>query len=287
MDINLNEFILSYLDDSLIETMQSLARIEESLGGSNIREGMLQLSTQPSDSDRIELSDAVYRLLESVATSLLAQFEVKLADTAKLKDIAQVLECLTLIESNLDHARLWQLATSPLESIESFALMCEEVSILPAQHYLAILESVSDSLIEKIGELHSTDIQESIDTSYVYETELRRALHWLMNRYPDTLVWAAALMKAGMNPSGTFNWYYSQLAHRFEAETNPANLAIQIFALLWLGVDSQATAYGWWRAHSEQLFDDVATIQAVDSVLSKMIRDYETYRASLIMSEKY
>lgn len=287
MDTDVNEFILSYLDDSLIETMQSLVRLEESLGGSMIREGMLQLSMQPTDSDRIELSDAVYTLLETVATSLLAQFEVKLSDTSKLKDAIQVLECITLIESNLDHTRLWELATNPLESVESFALMCEDVSILPAGYYLSILESVSDSLVEKIAELHSTDIEESIGSSYVYETELKRALHWLIQRYPDTLVWAAALMKAGMNPSGTFSWYHSQLTHRFEAETNPANLAIQIFALLWLGVDSQASAYGWWRAHSEQLFDDVATIQAIDTSLSKMIRDYETYRASIIMSEKY
>ena len=272
----------SYCGPDFKETIASAIDIVSQFDTDELEQELIILAMNCEMYDSMDVPDMVYIKIHEYMDFVLRSHEIVLSEEASISEKIVIADGVLKMQDWLDHSSIIRITECSDSAEEKFADLIFLTETVSAVNILSIIESVPDTFIRRVSEIHKQKEKESsddegTDAEYLYTLKALRKYLKDVQGEDDQKVIAFDLLKHGYNLNMPFSIYHSAVAHRLETE-DVRYLCIQYLALFHMGVDTWNQILIAWRQKSEHLIESIGLITKVDVQLNKLLVDFDKWK---------
>jgi hypothetical protein len=276
MESIMSDVVTPFIDNNYTEEVASeLFRafgLMEVLGQNEFKQAIDNVVMQEQDEHREVIMDQVVQLVDQGLNALFMAMRVTVNDSASMKmknDILQAVYSYAFLEDYLPYMRV--LENDFLNAEQKFAEILEDITNVPKEEYLMVLDFVYEGAIERLKEFTAPKVQEEEEFT---DPELLKKIRKGLRIYRSAFGEPAAtnrLAEIDMQKGLKFD-VYLQL---FESEVvDRSDLESTTFNLLWLTLiseDGVNNAQSLLLETGKRIFTDFTELQKFQSMTQKAI----------------
>lgn len=223
--------------------------------------------------DPIDVVELYNTKIYNYLSQICQYHEIGLADEISLSSLVDICEAIDLMQNWLDHDSIMSVLETTESNVEKFAEIVFMVKTITVENGLLLVESVSDSFLKRLEELHvkeATDESEDGSSNPVLVKNLR--------------VWKAyakhgfifELLEKGYPAGVSAAIYIQQVKERFAAMP-ASDVARELIGLLLAGEDTYNNVLQSAKPVLDMLYDELNQIVEINAQLSIQYQQFNAY----------
>jgi hypothetical protein len=270
-------FISGNYTQPVIELMHEAFDLLDEFEVPDYEEQYMTLLMTADNSDTAAVRDDFFAQLQGDLKLILQQHQVKLQDETPMSVYVEVVRALRVLEDWEDKASLQVELEQADPCEERFCNLLELVTPYDATYFMAYVESVSLSLLDKlleIGEEKSSEENvEGTDQEQLERMVTRLKQMFASETYANCTS-ALGMIMEGIALGASFLFYANRI-HTQLNQLDPELAAREICLCLMMSADGYLNPKGVYQKNSDKLFEDITRITAVDLQLNKLLSRIE------------
>ena len=284
MELAVEALIKTYCSDNQYTLFVDTNELLNNFEVEGFQEELMNLVLNEQMYDRNEIGDIACSKASQFLSYLIQQHGIMVSDSCDFKDLYIIANAIYRVQDWEDHSAILRITETSESAEDKFAFLMNLVETIPVTTAYTLIDEVPNGFITALERLHEDkdDEDEEHNIPIAYIKELRALKKYLsdMQGVDEDKVWVFQLFKQGMNFYGTFDFYYSQIVHKFDSE-DAQYLAIQYLALLYSGSDSSQAVMPFWRSKNEGLIEKLDLLTKVDKLINHLIVDFDKWKHNL------
>lgn len=286
MNNSIRAMMETYCTEQFRSMMPEVEQIVENFELEGLEDALDQIAVSTEMYETTSISDMIYQKVYDYLSYLIRNHEIQLAEDIKIPEMVVVANAIYLMQNWIDHSCVIRITESDASAEEKFADLIALVDTVSSTKAFTLIESVPETLIQALQQLHLKKAEEQEEAegpgrAIVLELRaLRKYLAEIQGTESNKVI-AFNIIAQGVQIGGDFKFYLNEFFHQLDTTEDARYLAIQYFALLYLGADSSKNILIYWREHNAEMIDDLSLINKVDIALNSIYVDYGKWRATM------
>ncbi len=286
MNNSIRAMMETYCTEQFRSMMPEVEQIVENFELEGLEDALDQIAVSTEMYETTSISDMIYQRVYDYLSYLIRNHEIQLAEDIKIPEMVVVANAIYLMQNWIDHSCVIRITESDASAEEKFADLIALVDTVSSTKAFTLIESVPETFIQALQQLHLKKAEEQEEAegpgrAIVLELRaLRKYLAEIQGTESNKVI-AFNIIAQGVQIGGDFKFYLNEFFHQLDTTEDARYLAIQYFALLYLGADSSKNILIYWREHNAEMIDDLSLINKVDIALNSIYVDYGKWRATM------